>query len=67
VGGPAGGMMFSPLNTSLSWAVPSSVANNSYELTYFDNKNFSNSTVIGGLTSNSAILPELSAGKPTTG
>ncbi|MBK7265013.1 MAG: T9SS type A sorting domain-containing protein [Ignavibacteriales bacterium] len=63
VGGPSGGVAVSPLNTSISWAVPSSVGSNTYELSYSENQNFSNPQVIGGLTSNSVVIPELSAGK----
>ncbi|MBK7868033.1 MAG: T9SS type A sorting domain-containing protein [Ignavibacteriales bacterium] len=63
VGGPAGGVAVSPINTSISWAVPASVGVNTYELVYSENQNFSNSQVISGITSNSASIPELSAGK----
>lgn len=63
VGGPTGGIAVTPLNASISWAVPASVGVNSYELVYSENENFSDSQVMSGLTSNSALLPELSAGK----
>jgi hypothetical protein len=63
VGGPAGGVAVSPINTSISWAVPASVGSNTYELIYSENQYFVNSQVMGGLTSNSVVIPELSAGK----
>lgn len=63
VGGPAGGVAVSPINTSISWGVPASVGSNTYELIYSENQNFVNSQVLGGLTSNSVVIPELSAGK----
>jgi hypothetical protein len=57
VGGPEGGVEVSPINTSLSWAVPVSVSSNFYELIYSKNQNFVNSQVIAGPASNSVVIP----------